>query len=764
MKIFKLVVFVWLGLMFVPLKAVAVTYDADLLIISQNQPPIFQPSAFSFQPSGFCAMPPHPDLKERLKREGKWERFRRESPKRPAGLDTAAPTKAPIIGIRKAIVLLVDFSDKVADTTQFHYQNLLFSLGTYPTGSMRDYYQEVSYSQLDVQGSVTGWYRAPKPYSYYTNGNYGFGTYPWNAQRLTEDTVNLANPYVNFANYDNDGDRYVDALFIVHAGQGAEVTGNRGDIWSHKWETKNPMVVDNVYVHSYSMEPKDGKIGVFAHELGHVFGLPDLYDTGEDSEGIGKWSLMSSGSWLGNPPGSSPAHPDAWCKIQLGWVSLTTVTTNMKNAQIPQVETSPTIYKLWKNGQTGKEYFLVENRQKVGFDSYLPGSGLLIYHVDEDIKDYYSDSNEWNKHQWYPPLNPANHNHYLVAVEQADGHWHLEHNTNRGDTGDPYPGSSNNRVFNDFSTPNSNAYNGESTIVGVVDISNSGTTMTATLQISSLLGTFSLISPPDGSETKTLTPTFKWGTTTAYDGGTVTYIIWYGTDSSFNTNATKTLIGNTFSSTLVDNSTYYWKVQAVDKYNTWRWSNETNWEFYVNLFNEPPGTPTLKWPENGGITSDLTPTFKWDGVFDPDPNDTVKYELWYGKNSPDENKIKDITTTHYTLSSPLDNNSTYYWQVWAKDIAGSRTCSGTFTLTTSEIIVYPNPFYTKDTQITFAHLRDNSIIKIFTIAGEFITTLSGNNETGKATWQPKGIASGIYLYVIESNGEIIDKGKLGIIK
>jgi len=231
------------------------------------------------------------------------------------------------------------------------------------------------------------------------------------------------------------------------------------------------MNVDGVKVYSYSMEPEGGKIGVFSHELGHVFGLPDLYDYGYDSKGIGYWSLMAGGSWGGG--GTRPIHPDAWSKIQLGWVPPATVTTNMDNAQIPQVETSPTVYKLWRNGQPDKEYFLVENRQKVGFDGLLPGAGLLIWHIDDNKLN--------NDEQWYPELPPANH--YKVAVEPADGQWHLEKNINSGDSGDPFPCSTNNTAFNDTSTPDSKAYLTGSTKVGVVDISNSGATMTATFSV-----------------------------------------------------------------------------------------------------------------------------------------------------------------------------------------------------------------------------------------------------------------------------------------
>ncbi len=757
MKIFKLVVFVLFGLMFVPLKATAVTYEADLLVISQNQAPIFQPSAFSFQTSDFCAMPPHPDLKEKLKQEGKWERFMREFPKKPAGLDSPAPVKAPVTGVRKAIVLLVDFSDKVATTAQSHYSNMLFSSGTYPTGSMRDYYKEVSYNQLDIPGSVSGWYRAPNLYSYYTNGEYGLESrsYPRNAQRLTEHAVTAANPYVDFKNYDNDGDSDVDALFIVHAGRGAEVTGNKNDIWSHQWNTSYPMYVDGVKVFDYSMEPEDGKIGVFAHELGHIFGLPDLYNTtperNPDSEGVGYWCLMSSGAWGGD--GTRPVHLCAWAKLKLGWLTPTVPTTNQNNVLFPNVETNKSIYKLWTDGAPANEYFLVENRQQVGFDGSLPGAGLMIWHID--------DNKPTNDEQWYPGLNPVYH--YKVAVEPADGLWELEHNIDSGDAGDPFPGSSYNTAFTGLTTPDSDAYLSGPTHVEVTNISPSSATMTANIRVRPFgMGTFSLKSPTNTTTIATLTVNFEWGTTTSADASTVTYTLCYGTDSTFTTYATKNLTGNTYSTTLADNSTYYWKVQAMNEWGGGRWSNQTDWRFYVNLFNEPPGTPILNWPPDGKTIADLTPTFRWTGVSDPDPNDTITYKLWYSKNANFSPKTEvDRTTTNYTPSSPLDNNSTYYWVVFAIDNHGSQTiCNGTATFRTGEIIVYPNP---ANNQVTFAHLPYNSLVKIFTIVGELITTIPGDNATGEAKWQPKGIASGIYLYVIESEGEVIT-GKLGILR
>ena len=82
---------------------------------------------------------------------------------------------------------------------------------------------------------TAGWYRAPQPKSYYTNGKNGFGTYPQNAQKLVEDILALADPHVNFAPFDNDGNGSIEALVLICAGTGGEQSGNVNDIWSHKW-------------------------------------------------------------------------------------------------------------------------------------------------------------------------------------------------------------------------------------------------------------------------------------------------------------------------------------------------------------------------------------------------------------------------------------------------------------------------------------------------------------------------------------------------
>ncbi|MBI5060523.1 M6 family metalloprotease domain-containing protein [candidate division KSB1 bacterium] len=433
------------------------------------------------------AMPPHPELVERIDRGDISPPFSLAHDAEIEARGVDAPTRIPYLDRLRdrrtldedfhAIAILIDFSDNTSRTAASSFDNLLFGSAQ---GTLPHFVSQVTYGALTVVTvnlpSALGWHRAPQSYAYYVNGQNGFGSYPRNAQKLTEDAIALVDPVVDFAPYDNDGDGYVDALFIVHAGSGAEYTGSNNQIWSHKWQTGYPQQVDGVTASVYSMEPElwanpgDMTVGVYVHELGHAaFGLPDLYDYGNDSHGLGRWSLMAGGSWNGTL-GSSPAHPDAWCKIQMGVVTPTIVTGSQLGASIPAVENSATIFKLVPSGG-GTQYALVENRQQTGYDASLPGSGLLIYHVDDAVAG--------NNNQWYPGR--TNYGHYQVALEQADALWQLEQRTSSGNSGDPYPGSANNRSYNAGSNPNSRNYSDQLTGIAVQNIGNSGASMTADL-------------------------------------------------------------------------------------------------------------------------------------------------------------------------------------------------------------------------------------------------------------------------------------------
>ena len=372
--------------------------------------------------------------------------------------------RSPLRGTVRVIVVLVEFQDKKLSQTKQHYEDLFFSTGTVATGSVKEYYKEVTNGLIDIEGEVAGPFSLPQKLSYYANGNSGMGDNEPNARDMAADAAVAANPSIDFSKYDNDHNGYVDAFVVIHAGRGAEETASKSDIWSHKWMLPKEYNADGTKIYGYLTVPEDCKLGVCAHELGHLlFGFPDLYDTDYSSEGIGNWCLMASGSW-GNG-GDTPSHPCAWCKEQQEWVTVIKQSANEKGVGIEAVVDSNKIYRLWKDGGPGNEYFLLENRQQKKYDKYLPGAGLLVWHIDDNI-----ETND-------------NERHYKVALVQADGKNDLEKGNNSGDGGDSWPGTLGKTSLNATTTPNSLSYGGLDSGVKVTGISTKNGTITADLYI-----------------------------------------------------------------------------------------------------------------------------------------------------------------------------------------------------------------------------------------------------------------------------------------
>jgi immune inhibitor A len=446
-----------------------------------------------------CMVAPHPDLQAKLKQDlaqlrgtaaGHMANLLRVKDRTSPGLNdgliypgdlyplgtplriarAGAADRTPLRGTVRVVVVLAQFSDRTlgASHTQQHFQDLFFSTGVLPQGSVKEYYREVTNNLVNIEGEVVGPYQMPMTLAQYANGASGTGSTSPNARTMARDAAEASNSDVNFAPYDNDGNGYVDAFIVIHAGQGAEVTGSANDIWSHKWVLSGGAYnADGTQIYAYLTVPEDAKIGVCCHELGHLlFGFPDLYDTDYSSEGVGNWCLMGGGSWNGG--GDVPSHPSAWCKANQGWVSVVNQTTNA-NVSINDVKAGHQVHRLWKDGASGSEYFLVENRQRTLYDRELPGGGLLIWHVDESIS---SNSDE---------------NHPKVALKQADGQRDLTLGNNRGDAGDPYPGSAGNTTFNATSTPDSKSYAGADTCVAVTNIGASGPVVTARLSVKCMI-------------------------------------------------------------------------------------------------------------------------------------------------------------------------------------------------------------------------------------------------------------------------------------
>jgi len=380
-----------------------------------------------------------------------------------------APQKVNPSGNVKNLVVLCMFSDHTAgvDTrSQADYFTLFNQVGgdptLAPTGSVKDYYYETSYGTMTLDSSVTIWVTLPHTEAFYAAGSDGLGgSYPRNAQGMVKDALDLIDPMVDFSQFDTDSDNYIDSIDIIHSGYGGETGGGGGNwIWSHRWSlyqvpggkwTSN----EGVKVYDYHTEPalwgSSGndivRIGVIAHETGHFFGLPDLYDIDYDGEGIGSWGLMAN-SWGFDWSQLHPPHFCAWSKIQLGWLT-PQIITSCGEYIAPQVETNPTIFRI-DQGYPSDEYLLIENRQPVGFETDIPQGGLCIYHIDDSAG--YDTQGYPGQAGW-----PENGNHYRVALLQADGNYNLEKNNNRGDSGDVYHAGGVS-IISDSTVPNTDAY------------------------------------------------------------------------------------------------------------------------------------------------------------------------------------------------------------------------------------------------------------------------------------------------------------------
>ena len=435
------------------------------------------------------AVPPSPEAIEKWKAEGIFEQkianlkaFKNAggcAPSTPSVLNRLrsaqrSATDVNVTDTIAAVVILVDFSDWQWDgqsiaATIGDFDSLLFSDSTTDsifnnTGSMTDFYMQNSYGTVFIRGEIYGWYRMPQTYAYYVGDNDGLSL----GSVLARDAVLAANPDIDFSQFSSDGNS-VDGVVIVHPGAGAE-SGAYG-IWSHKSTISGQPFLDGVQLSDYTVNPEESgggltPIGVFTHEHGHVLGLPDLYDTDYDpptSEGLGGWSLMAGGSYNGGS--RYPSNLDAWCRKALGWVTVINVPANLDSVEIPAVEFNPVIYQIKDtNTLSAREYWLVENRQPYGSDVALPGHGLCIYHIDENV------------------FGNSNYLRYMVALEQADGLNGLALSGSGGDAGDPFPGSLNKREFHDQSVPNSKGNVGAKvTEVGVWEITDSDSIMYADL-------------------------------------------------------------------------------------------------------------------------------------------------------------------------------------------------------------------------------------------------------------------------------------------
>lgn len=375
---------------------------------------------------------------------------------RVAGLDKAQKranravnNSFPLTGSPKSLVILVNFADKsyitpnpaTAFSNLLNEQNYSTNGGT---GSARDYFTASSNGQFSPNFDVVGPYNLPQSMAYY-GGN--VNDQDRNPRQMVIDACNLANlDGLDFTQYDTDNDGFVDNVFIYYAGYNEAEYGPEDSVWPHRWSLANSNTKFNgksIFDYACTSELRGSTgtnmcgIGTFAHEFGHVLGLPDYYATdGAEHHTLDNWNIMDAGAYLNN--GRTPPTYSAYDRFYLGWLQ----PTELKDPQavtLEPLQTSNKAYLITQNGNhnlnglnpSPKEFFVLENRQKTGWDAYLPGKGMLITRIN-----YYSIT--WNNNG--PNNNP---NSMGVDIMEADG---LA--TRQSKDGDPFPGTSNITFYN----------------------------------------------------------------------------------------------------------------------------------------------------------------------------------------------------------------------------------------------------------------------------------------------------------------------------
>ena len=366
----------------------------------------------------------------------------------------APPARFPISGSPRSLVILVNFSDLAyvtanptdAFTAMLNEEGYDANGGT---GSARDYFRDNSMGTFSPRFDVVGPYKLPQTLKYY--GENDADDYDMNPVQMIVDACAKADSAgVDFTIYDTDGDGLVDNVFVYYAGYNEAEWGGDDTVWPHRWDiqpgynyngTEASLTFDGKRVMDYACSSElKGKtgismagIGTFTHEFGHVLGLADMYATdGAEHQTLSYWNIMDSGAYLNS--GRTPPAYNAFERFQLGYlapellqnypvnVSLDTLLSSNKAYLISPTNT----FDMNRNNPVPSEFFLLENRQKKGWDKYLPGHGMLVYRINYNQNDW--DYNE-------PNNNPDKMG---VDIMEADGI--ANDNTLAGD---PFPGTAN---------------------------------------------------------------------------------------------------------------------------------------------------------------------------------------------------------------------------------------------------------------------------------------------------------------------------------
>ena len=361
-------------------------------------------------------------------------------------------------GTKKGLIILVQFTDskfksghdlalyrRIANDENYSGNNF--------RGSIKDYFKAQSHGQFELDFDVAGICQLQHPYAYYgKNNSQKEDVKP--GEMVAEACLWAHEHGINFSKYDWNGDGEVDQVFVLYAGHGEASYKDANTIWPHMYylsasDYGKPLSLDGVTVDTYACSSElngDGNldgIGTFCHEFSHCMGFPDLYDTSSDGGwfGMGDFDLMCSGSYNGDS--KCPAGYSAYEKAECGWLTLKDMTNIEQETSIVGVQPMSADGDAYiiKNKGHEDEYYILENRQKTGWDSYLPASGLMITHVDYD-----ADIWDWNMPNTSGKYEDANGNtktndHQRLTIFRAG-----KSTDEYGDASDLYPYGSNNSL------------------------------------------------------------------------------------------------------------------------------------------------------------------------------------------------------------------------------------------------------------------------------------------------------------------------------
>jgi len=417
-------------------------------IVAGVKPPPSRPGTTAFVSAGLPRSP------------SRWQKRREQH--RTAMLAAAvngiglAPPQRQTVGTFVGLCLLIDFPDlkgtiKQSEVHDFCNKQGYSGFGN--SGSVRDYFYDVSDGKLTYTNIVTPWYTAKKPRKYYTDEQV---PQPIRARELIlEALAHHKSKHFDFTGLTADDQQFIYAINVFYAG--VRVNNWAKGLWPHSYHLQSPVqLAPGKLANDYQITdmPAEITLGTFCHENGHMIcDFPDLYDYGHESNGVGSYCLMCAG---GNANPKNPIRIGAYLRHAAGWSSNI---ANIAPGGSVTLASNKNEFALLRKNKT--EYFIIENRQQVGRDVSLPDAGLAVWKVDETG----DNSNE--------AMTSASH--YECSLIQADGRNDLEKGVNNGDGSDLF---AQNGLFSDTSAPNSKWWDGTSSGLKVSNVSAPGPSIT----------------------------------------------------------------------------------------------------------------------------------------------------------------------------------------------------------------------------------------------------------------------------------------------